>query len=61
MAGGPLDFIIVFYGVALHIIKDTWYIQGLGAMLVESLTPGIPCKNKQKVRLVNWAREQICD
>lgn len=60
-SGDPsLNMLFVIYGVALHIINDIWYIQDLGASLIQELTAAIPLSDKERVRLVNWAREQVC-
>ena len=56
-----VSILFVVYGVALHMMKDTWYIQDVGAGLVQELTAAIPLSDREKVRLVNFAREQVCE
>lgn len=54
------NLILIFYGVVLHKLKNIWYISSLGLKLVEQLTPKIPLTCLIRVRLVNWARERVC-
>ncbi|KAI4597075.1 hypothetical protein KJ359_004586 [Pestalotiopsis sp. 9143b] len=54
------NLILIFYGVVLYKLKNVWYISNLGLRLVEELTPKIPLTYLTVVKLVNWARERVC-
>lgn len=42
---GLVNFILVFYGVALHMLENLWYIRDLGGTVVEEFASAIPLKD----------------
>lgn len=52
--------LLVLYGAALSLLRDLWYVKDFGQKLVEELTPVTPLADRETVKIVNWAREQVC-
>ncbi|USW55786.1 hypothetical protein Slin15195_G091050 [Septoria linicola] len=56
-----VHLLAAFYGVALNLLKTTWYIGDLGRRLVQEATSFVSTTDLEAVRLMNWAREEVCN